>query len=226
MLSTGFGSVVRMSSSRICPCGKQRYFCIPCGGKGVCPCGKVRKQCRECNGNAFCPHQGCNKRKAYCLIHCNEDREPESMCTHFKRKARCVLCGGSELCECGRQRASCPEHGKQCECGRLAYTCPEHGTMFCPCGKRVEVCAEHGGSSLCPCGKRQTMCAEHGGGHCALVATAVIVVSFIVDMAFALNMESGRARHAATTQNNQGSEGRLRAGPRKEGVEGQSCSQA
>ena len=166
MISTVVDSVVSMScnASRICPCGKQRYFCIPCGGKGVCPCGKVRKQCRDCNGNAFCPRQGCNKRKAYCLIHCNEDREPESMCAHFRRKARCVLCGGSELCECGRQRASCPEHGKQCECGRLAYTCPEHGTMFCPCGKRVEVCAEHGGSSLCPCGKRRTLCAEHGGG--------------------------------------------------------------
>ena len=53
------------------------------------------------------------------------------------------------------------------------------------------------------------------GGHCALVATAVIVVSFIVDMAFALNMESGRAGHAVTTQNNQGSEGRLWAGPRR-----------
>ena len=48
------------------------------------------------------------------------------------------------------------------------------------------------------------------GGHCVLVATAVIVVSFIVDMAFALSMVSGRARHAVTTQNNRGSESRPR----------------
>jgi hypothetical protein len=151
-------------SSRICPCGKQRNFCIPCGGRGVCPCGKVRRQCRDCNGQAFCPRQGCNKRKAHCLFH-SGDHEPESMCgCGDKRKARCVQCGGSELCNCGRHRASCPEHGKQCECGRLAYTCQEHGTRFCPCGKRKDVCAEHGGSSLCPCGTLRTLCIEHGGG--------------------------------------------------------------
>ena len=50
------------------------------------------------------------------------------------------------------------------------------------------------------------------GGHCVLVATAAIVVSFIVDMAFALIMVSGRARHVVTTHNNQRCEGRLWAG--------------
>lgn len=154
------------ANSRICPCGKQRYFCKPCGGKGICPCGNVRRRCRECTGNEFCPHPGCTRRKAHCLAH-SGDNEPSGVCgcaQEGRIRARCARCGGSQLCECGIRRASCAIHGKQCACGRLAYTCPEHGSRFCPCGKRKELCVKHGGSSICPCGKQRTLCAQHGGG--------------------------------------------------------------
>lgn len=41
------------------------------------------------------------------LIH--QDKKTTMECIHGKRKSRCVLCGGSEICEHGRYKYTCKD---------------------------------------------------------------------------------------------------------------------
>ena len=57
----------------------------------------------------------------------------------------CKECGGSQICEHGRQRSTCKE------CG---------GSSICEHGRRRSTCKECGGSSICEHGRRRSQCKE------------------------------------------------------------------
>jgi hypothetical protein len=66
-----------------CPHGRQKAFCIPCGGSQICQHQKQRHQCKKCNGSQVCCHQ--------------------------RYRYQCIDCGGSQVCQHQRRRASCKE---------------------------------------------------------------------------------------------------------------------
>jgi hypothetical protein len=60
-------------------------------------------------------------------------------------RSRCKECGGSQICEHGRERTQCKE------CG---------GSSICTHGRLRNQCKECGGSSICEHGRRRSRCKE------------------------------------------------------------------
>ena len=70
----------------------------------------------------------------------------------------CKDCGGSSLCEHGRERSRCKD------CG---------GSGFCEHGRQRSKCKQCGGSGICEHGQRRSSCKECGGDVTFLEATEV-----------------------------------------------------
>jgi len=80
----------KYKESTKCTHGKQKYYCVECGGKGMCIHGTQTYYCVECKGNGICDH---SKRRNECFI-C----EGSQICEHTKKRNRCTLCNGSQIC--------------------------------------------------------------------------------------------------------------------------------
>ena len=99
---------------------------------------------------------------------CRDRKTPPKKCVHDKRATRCMECGGSELCQHGRQKRDCkectkPGDGRICIHNRRKDLCKEGGTGYCEHDKMKSNCSDCGGSRICPCGKRKSSCSIHGG---------------------------------------------------------------
>ncbi len=46
-----------------CPHGKQKPFCIPCGGNGICEHQRIKYTCTDCDGRQLCKIPHCPTRK-------------------------------------------------------------------------------------------------------------------------------------------------------------------
>ena len=78
-----------------------------------------------------------------------------------------LRCGGSGICEHGRQRSRRKECGGSgiCEHGRRRSICTESGgSGLCEHGRRRSICTECGGSGICEHGRERSRCKECGGG--------------------------------------------------------------
>ena len=82
-----------------CPHGRERYYCVECGGAGICVHKRHRATCVECGGASICEH----KRQRSTCIECGG----AGICEHKRRRAFCVVCEGSAICEHKRQRPCC-----------------------------------------------------------------------------------------------------------------------
>jgi hypothetical protein len=115
------------------------------------------------------------------IVHVYEESSPssterpkkkfiETKCEHGKRKARCVDCGGSEICVHKRIRYGCKEckGAGICPHNRTKSECHEcGGSRFCSHGKRKSYCKECGGLGLCEHGLKQYSCKRcKGNGIC------------------------------------------------------------
>ncbi len=56
----------------LCPHGRQRDRCQPCGGRAICEHGKIQAYCQDCGGSQICKHgrsrygcKNCNPLGAY-----------------------------------------------------------------------------------------------------------------------------------------------------------------
>ena len=94
-----------------CPHGKQKRYCVDCGGKGLCLHGKNKYRCVECGGKKQvekkCPH---GKQRSYC-VECGGKKQVRKKCPHGKQKGYCVDCGGKKYVP------------KKCPHGKNKYTC-------------------------------------------------------------------------------------------------------
>jgi hypothetical protein len=66
----------------------------------------------------------------------------------------CVKCGGSALCDHGKQHSYCRECNGSAYCDhgklrKLCRECPDGGGAYCPCGKLKQVCKKCRGNGLC-----------------------------------------------------------------------------
>merc|ERR1719272_339941 len=82
------------------------------------------------------------------------------LCQHGRERSRCKDCGGSGVCEHGRQRSSCKE------CG---------GGGICEHGRQRSQCKECGGSGICEHGRQRSKCKECGGSDHVIVLEATEV---------------------------------------------------
>ncbi len=74
-----------------CPHGKQKSFCIPCGGNGTCEHKANKYTCTECDGSAVCKNGSLGY---YCI-----PRGGAGICDHGKQKSYCKDRGGNKLCK-------------------------------------------------------------------------------------------------------------------------------
>ena len=81
-----------------CKHGRERSYCLFCGGGGICEHNKRRSYCLFCGESQICEH---NKIKSRCLF-CDGSQ----VCEHNKIKSYCLFCGGSQICEHNRQRSN------------------------------------------------------------------------------------------------------------------------
>ena len=49
--------VNQASMPTICKHGKQRHFCMECGGSSICQHGKQKYKCPDCKGSSICEHR-------------------------------------------------------------------------------------------------------------------------------------------------------------------------
>ena len=91
------------------------------------------------------------------ILRCEHNRESKArcidcggkeICEHKRRKSHCKLCKGTNICEHYRQRSQC----KVCE-----------GTGICIHKKRRVTCKECNGSDICKHQKRKAQCKDCGG---------------------------------------------------------------
>ena len=74
----------------------------------ICEHGRQRSTCKECGGS-ICEHgRLCKERWVWNLRACKECGGSQ-ICEHGRQRSRCKECGGSQICEHGRQRYSCKE---------------------------------------------------------------------------------------------------------------------
>ena len=120
-LQKGVQNYERRRRRGVCKHGKQRYFCLDCGGKGICTHGIERRNCDECGGSGRCPH---GRVKYFC-----KDCGGKGICEHGRQKSTCKECGGSGICPHGKHRHHCKECGGSgiCEHGKHRHHCKECG---------------------------------------------------------------------------------------------------
>jgi|TARA_Y100000389_G_C17441234_1_gene508675 hypothetical protein len=153
-----------------CEHGKNKYICVPCGGKKPiykdrkkrvqkkCEHGKRKNICVSCGGIGLCIH----KREKYSCKECGG----VSICSHGRRKSACKECGGVSICEHNRVKNKCKEckGASICEHNRQRNTCKEcGGASICSHGRRKSVCKECGGASICEHNRAKIVCKECGG---------------------------------------------------------------
>ena len=81
-------------------------------------------------------------------------------------RSQCKECGGSSICEHGRERRYCKECGGKsiCEHGRRRRYCKECGSKtFCEHGRERRRCKECGGNGICEHGRLRHKCKDCGG---------------------------------------------------------------
>jgi hypothetical protein len=143
-----------------CPHGKQKDYCVECGGNGICSHGKQHYYCKECGGKGICEH---NLTKRCCKI-CN----PNYYCIHDRVKRFCRDCGGVDICIHNNRRQICIECKGQSLCihNKPKVNCVEcSGSMTCIHKKLRSNCIECGGSNICSHGKRKQLCVECKGSR-------------------------------------------------------------
>ena len=83
-------------------------------------------------------------------------------------RSTCKECGGSGICEHGRQRSQCKECGGSgiCEHGRVRYCCKEcGGSGICEHGVSALGARSAVGSQICEHGRQRSRCKECGGSQ-------------------------------------------------------------
>jgi predicted GIY-YIG superfamily endonuclease len=88
----------------ICPHGRQRLRCIPCGGTPQiikkCIHGKQKCHCIPCGGKKYeCIH---GKQRSRC-VPCGGTLQIRKKCIHGKQRSRCIPCGGTPY-KCKKRR--------------------------------------------------------------------------------------------------------------------------
>ena len=90
----------------------------------------------------------------------------KGFCPHGKQKAKCALCGGSQICEHGRRKHDCVLCGGSSICihKKLKSRCEIcGGSQLCEHGKRKDVCPFCMGSQICEHKKQRQRCRECNG---------------------------------------------------------------
>jgi hypothetical protein len=127
-----------------CEHGKEKKYCVACGGSSMCIHGKRKTYCKVCGGGSLCIH---DKDKSRCKL-CKGSQ----ICDHGKDKYNCKLCDGASFCEHEKRKSLC----KLCD-----------GAGLCPCGVQKTQCKKCGGASICPHKKQKRYCRDCGGsGYC------------------------------------------------------------
>jgi len=136
-----------------CIHGKDRTFCVDCGGGSICIHLKRKYECRICSPHHYCNH---NKRLGNCPI-CNKS----SFCIHSKKPKLCVICDGRGYCQHGKIKSDCVQCGtrKLCEHGKKKAVCTDcKGVSICEHGKRRTHCWQCGGCSICEHNIQKSTC--------------------------------------------------------------------
>jgi hypothetical protein len=110
--------------SQICKHGKYKSRCIDCGGNDICKHGKHKYICIDCGGSQICEH---GKRKAWCI-----DCGGSAFCEHDKIKSYCIDCGGSQICKHGKQKQICIFCNPNCACITCKAIYVNKRTQFYP----------------------------------------------------------------------------------------------
>lgn len=154
-----------------CPHGKQKSYCVDCGGSGICEHKRHKYSCKECHGKGICEHnlnksscKDCNPNY-YCIHNrvkrfCRECGSSE-ICEHNNRKARCIECNGASLCIHNKRKTDCVEcmGSSVCEHKKLKSNCIECGGInICPHGRRKQQCFDCKGVRICEHNKRKEYC--------------------------------------------------------------------
>lgn len=85
--------------------GKNRSKCDKCNKPGeghLCPCGKPRSTCKPCGGSDWCK---CGVQKTKCTQGCGGSQ----ICPCGKYLYQCTTCEGSQVCPCGKQKHACAD---------------------------------------------------------------------------------------------------------------------
>ena len=119
---------------------------------------------------------------------------------------KCKECGGSQICEHGKDKRECKE------CG---------GSSFCAHGKKRRFCPECGGSGLCEHGRNKRTCKECGGS----IGAAGVVKAMISEhgspsgacgdfsIIAASKGAEGKRKHASRGGGQQGNQNELEEDP-------------
>ena len=92
----------------------------------------------------------------------------------------CKECGGSGICEHGRQRSGCKDCGGSgiCEHGRIRSVCKDcgGGNTKCEHGRQRSKCKDcGGGNKRCEHGRQRSKCKDCGGSVHVIVLEATEV---------------------------------------------------
>ena len=145
---------------KMCEHGRNKTYCVGCGGGSICEHKKRRSRCKECEGGSICEHK---KDKSIC-----KDCKGSCICVHNRMKQNCIECEGGSICEHKKRRSRCKEcgGGSICEHGKEKNTCrPCNGSSICIHNKLKQLCKECGGSMYCDHGKQKTRCKICGGSQ-------------------------------------------------------------
>lgn len=110
-----------MGGKGICPCFKQKYRCVKCGGKKPKLNLNYSRKCEDHNKNRY-----------YCVECYKAATGGAGICPCLIQKRKCKKHGGSALCVCGKEKHRCVK------CGGKQKTYPK-----CVCGiekRRCKVC--------------------------------------------------------------------------------------
>ena len=89
-------------------------------------------------------------------------------CEHSKRKSRCEICGGSEICIHKKVKSSCTECNKKMMCihNRRKNICVDCcGSSICEHFRQKYICIDCCGSQICIHKKRISRCLQCGGSE-------------------------------------------------------------
>jgi hypothetical protein len=162
---------------KLCPHGKDKYFCVPCEGKGICIHEKRKHRCKTCGGKDVCQH---GKDVYYCgpckgKGICEHDKlktqcrlcKGSMFCEHDKRRNQCVLCDGSGLCQHKKRKTRCkicnPCEDKEEDKEEEVKDPKPRIKKLCPHGTDQYFCVPCEGKGMCIHGKRKARCKTCGG---------------------------------------------------------------
>jgi len=123
-----------------------------------------KKKCTKCKHTLVLSEFKQNRSGIYtksckrCLDIAKKNRD-KYKCEHGKRKARCAICGGSEICIHGRLRNQC----RDCD-----------GASFCEHDRQRSRCKDCGGASICEHDRERYKCKECSDNPLEIIARNIV----------------------------------------------------